>query len=102
MTNTGSVVARDVKLTDVPPASVTLAALRSNRQARVGTGWALWRIGRLAPGASRTIRGTVRVEAGSPGLKRNWVFAAAVNARLVQDRADTRIRAAQRRGGVTG
>jgi hypothetical protein len=28
-----------------------------------------------------------------PGLKRNWVFAAAVNARLVQDRADTLLRA---------
>ena len=31
VTNTGSVVARDVKLADVPPASVALAALRSSR-----------------------------------------------------------------------
>jgi hypothetical protein len=62
----------------------------------VGHGYALWRLRRLAPGASRTIRGSVRIQASSPGLKRNWVFAAAVNARLVQDRADTRIRAARR------
>ena len=80
-------------MADVPPASVAVAALRASSRPRVGEGYALWQIGRLAPGARRTIRGTVLIQAGSPGLKRNWVFAAAVNARLVQDRADTRLRA---------
>lgn len=93
VTNTGSVAARDVKMADVPPASVAVAALRASSRPRVGEGYALWQIGRLAPGARRTIRGSVLIQAGSPGLKRNWVFAAAVNARLVQDRADTRLRA---------
>jgi uncharacterized repeat protein (TIGR01451 family) len=96
VTNTGSVAARDVKMTDVPPASVALASLRASGRPRMGQGFALWRLGRLAPGATRTIRGTVRIQGGSPGLKRNWVFVAAVNARLAQDRADTRLRA--RRG----
>ena len=91
VTNTGSVAARDVKLADVPPASVTLAALRANRRARVGNGWALWRIGSARPGCVAHHPRKRPRQAGSPGLKRNWVFAAAVNARLVQDRADTRI-----------
>jgi uncharacterized repeat protein (TIGR01451 family) len=103
VTNTGSVAARDVKMADVPPASVAVAALRASSRPRVGEGYALWQIGRLAPGAKRTIRGTVLIQAGSPGLKRNWVFAAAVNARLVQDRADTRLRArAAQLPAVTG
>jgi uncharacterized repeat protein (TIGR01451 family) len=101
VTNTGAVAARDVKMADVPPASV--ASLRTSSRPRVGKGYAVWRIGRLAPGARRTIRGSVRIQAGSPGLKRNWVFAAAVNARLVQDPADTRIRArAAQAPAVTG
>ena len=52
VTNTGSVAARDVKLADVPPAAIAVAALRSNSRPQVGTGYALWRLGRLAPGAS--------------------------------------------------
>jgi uncharacterized repeat protein (TIGR01451 family) len=103
VTNTGSVAARDVRMADVPPASVAVAALRASSRPRLGEGYALWQIGRLAPGARRTIRGTVLIQAGSPGLKRNWVFAAAVNARLVQDRADTRLRArAAQLPAVTG
>ena len=103
VTNTGAVAARGVKLADVPPATVAVAALRASSRPRVGKGYAVWRIGRLAPGAKRTIRGSVRIQAGSPGLKRNWVFAAAVNARLVQDPADTRIRArAAQAPAVTG
>jgi uncharacterized repeat protein (TIGR01451 family) len=102
VTNTGRVAARDVKMADVPPATVAVSALRASSRPRTGQGWALWRIGRLAPGASRTIRGSVLIEAGSPGLKRNWVFAAAANAQLVQDPADTRIMRQRRAPRVTG
>ena len=92
-------------MADVPPAAVALAALKSQHAARV---WPAdtpsGALGRLAPGAKRTIRGSVLIQAGTPGRKRNQVLATAVNAQLVSDRADTRIRvrAAQRRGGVTG
>jgi uncharacterized repeat protein (TIGR01451 family) len=108
--NVGSVPARSVLLADVPPASVSLAQLRTNSRVRVriNGGNAFWRLGTLAPGASRTIRGSVLITSGSPGLHRNIVGAVAVNARLVTDRADARLIAqgvlGQRRGAprVTG
>jgi uncharacterized repeat protein (TIGR01451 family) len=103
VTNVGSVTARRVRIADIPPGAVALAALRSNTRARVLGGNAIWRLGRLAPGASRTIRGSVRIRAGTPGLKRNLVLAAAVNAKVVSDRADTRLMRQQRRAPrVTG
>jgi hypothetical protein len=63
---------------------------------------AVWRVGTLAPGESRTFRGSVRIKAGTPGLKRNLAVATAVNARFVSDRADTRLLAARRAPPVTG
>jgi uncharacterized repeat protein (TIGR01451 family) len=89
--NVGSVAATNVRVADVPPAALSLAALRTSRRARVVRGGAIWRLGTLAPGARRTIRGSVLVKAGTPGLKRNRTLATAVNARLVADAADTRI-----------
>ena len=71
-------------------------------RARVGREGAIWHLGTLAPGASRTVRGTVRVKAGTPGLKRNLVFATAANAFLVHDRADTRLLPQRRRPAFTG
>ena len=65
-------------------------------------GTAVWRLGRIAPGAKRTIRGSVRIKAGTPGWKRNVVLASAVNAQLVDDVADTRIRARRQAPPVTG
>jgi uncharacterized repeat protein (TIGR01451 family) len=100
--NVGPVAARRVVLADVPPAAVALAALRSGTRARVVRGNAIWSLGRLAPGARRTVRGSVRIKAGTPGLKRNLVLASAVNAQLVTDRADTRVRARRRVPPVTG
>jgi hypothetical protein len=83
---------------DVPPAALTLARLQSTGGARVrlARGNAYWHLGTLAPGAKRTIRGTVRITAGTPGLKRNLVLATAVNAQTAQDNADTRVLAQQR------
>ena len=83
-------------MVDLPPAAVALASLSSSTRARVVNGGAVWRLGRLVPGAKRTIRGSVLITAGTPGLKRNLVVATAVNAQLAADRADTRLRAAQR------
>jgi uncharacterized repeat protein (TIGR01451 family) len=94
--NVGSTAARRVHLIDIPPGAVALAALRSSTRARVLNRGAVWKLGRLAPGARRTIRGSVLIKAGTPGLKSNLVAAGAVNAKLVGDRADTRLRAARR------
>ena len=101
VTNTGTVAATGVRVTDVPPAAVVLASLRSNPGTRVVRGQARWRVGTLAPGESRTIRGSVRIKAGTPGLKRNIAHANAINAQLVTDRADTRL-LGQRAPAVTG
>ena len=56
VTNTGSVVARNVQMADVPPASLALAALKANRPARLGRVRSLARSersprGRSAPSA---------------------------------------------------
>ena len=78
-------------MADVPPAALALASFRPAARARVLRGNAIWRLGTLAPGASRAVRGSVRIKAGTPGLKRNLVLATAINAKLVDDRADTRL-----------
>ena len=101
VTNTGTVDAVGVRIADVPPAAVVLASLRSNPGTRVVRGQARWRVGTLTPGESRTIRGSVRIKAGTPGLKRNIAHANAINAQLVTDRADTRL-LGQRAPAVTG
>ena len=102
VTNTGTVAAANVRLADVPPAALALAALRSESRARVIRGNAIWRLGTLAPGASRTVRGSVLVQAGTPGLKRNLALATAINARLAGARADTRLLPARQAPPVTG
>jgi uncharacterized repeat protein (TIGR01451 family) len=94
--NVGSVAATNVRVADVPPATVTLAGLRVNKRARRVRGDVVWRFGTLAPGASRTVRGSVQIKATSAGLARNIVLATAVNANLVSGRADTRIARARR------
>ncbi|HWK25246.1 MAG TPA: VWA domain-containing protein [Solirubrobacter sp.] len=101
VTNVGSVPATDVRLTDIPSAALHLTGFRG-RGARVFRGNAIWRIGTLAPGESRTVRASAVIAAGALGLRRNLVLATAVNANLVSDRADVRIAAARARGGVTG
>jgi uncharacterized repeat protein (TIGR01451 family) len=102
VTNTGPVAARGVRLADVPPAALALASFRPSVRARVVRGNPTWRLGTLAPGASRTIRGSVRITGGTAGRKRNRVLATAINAQLVADRADTRLLAQRRAPDVTG
>jgi uncharacterized repeat protein (TIGR01451 family) len=103
VTNVGSVTARRVHMIDIPPGAVALAAMRSTTRARVLNRGALWNLGTLAPGARRTVRGSVLIKAGTPGMKTNLVAAGAVNAQLVGDRADTRLLRQQRRAPrVTG
>ncbi len=100
VTNVGSVAARRVRMADIPPGALALTSLKSSTRARVIRRYAVWRLGTLAPGKSRTVRGSVRIKSGTPGRKRNWVLATAVNAKLAADRADTRLLA--RRPRFTG
>lgn len=102
VTNTGSVTATNVRLADIPPASVTLAGLESRSTAQVIRGNAVWRLGNLAPGATRTVSGSVRIQAGTPGLKRNLAVAGAVNTQLADDIADTRVLPRRQPPPVTG
>jgi uncharacterized repeat protein (TIGR01451 family) len=96
--NVGPVTAQNVIMGDVPPAALTLSGLQSRgaAKARLVRGNAVWRLGNLAPGARRTVRGTVLIKAGTPGLKRNLSLATAVNANLARDNADTRVLAQRR------
>jgi uncharacterized repeat protein (TIGR01451 family) len=100
--NTGSIAARRVTVVDAAPAPVALAGLRASRRPRIVRRTAIWRLGTLAPGASRTIRGTVRLQAAPPGRMRNVALAGAANARVATAQADTRIRGARRVPPVTG
>jgi uncharacterized repeat protein (TIGR01451 family) len=91
--NAGSVTASNVLLGDIPPAALTLTGLKSSSRARltVARGNAVWRLGNLAPGAKRTVRGSVMLKAGTAGLKRNIVLGTAVGCPVVADHADTRL-----------
>jgi uncharacterized repeat protein (TIGR01451 family) len=92
VTNVGTVTATDVVLADRPSAALTLTALEATSRPRIVRGDALWRIGTLAPGASRIVRGRVTIKSGTPGLKRNLAAAVAGNAGVAAAIADTRVR----------
>ena len=102
VTNTGSVAATNVQVADVPPAALTLTGLSATAGMRLVRGNAVWRLGTLSPGATRTVRGSVLIKSGTPGLKRNLVLATAVNAHLVTGRADTRVLAQRISPNFTG
>src|SRR5262249_8356930 len=80
VTNTGTVAATNVQLADVPPAAVSFSRVQSTGSPRFVRGNVIWRIGTLAPGASRTVRVTAMIDTGTPGLKRNLAAAIADNA----------------------
>ena len=89
VTNIGPITADEVTLTDVPPAAMELTSLGTKPRGTRVRGNAVWHLGDLAPGASRTVRGVVRIDSAAPGLKRNTAIATAVNAALVQAQTDT-------------
>jgi uncharacterized repeat protein (TIGR01451 family) len=97
VTNVGPVAARNVQMMDIPPAAIGFVRLSTTvAPARRVRGNAVWRIGTLAPGQSRTVTVTVRLTRGDPGLWRNNVIATASNARAVTNHSDTRILGARR------
>jgi uncharacterized repeat protein (TIGR01451 family) len=102
VTNTGDVAATNVRVADIPSASMTLARVSATFKPRRVHGVATWTISSLAPGQSRSVSGTVLIKAGTPGLKRNIVAAIAENASVAGARADTRLLAPRRAPSVTG
>ncbi len=105
VTNTGPLTATDVLLADVPPAAMSLTGLRSSgaRLLRVVRGNAVWTIGTLAPGQTRTVRGSVVLTSSTLGIVRNTAIATASNAGVAVRQADVRVLAARTiRPAVTG
>jgi len=102
VTNVGTIDATSVRVADVPPAALTLSGLAATSGMRRVRGDAVWRLGTLAPGATRTVRGSVIIKSGTPGLKRNLALATALNANLARNRVDTRVLAARARPQFTG
>jgi uncharacterized repeat protein (TIGR01451 family) len=102
VTNVGTIDATSVQVADVPPAALTLSGLAATSGMRRVRGNAVWRLGTLAPGATRTVRGSVIIRSGIPGLKRNLALATALNANLARNRVDTRVFAARARPQFTG
>ena len=96
VTNKGKIPARNVRLTDIPPASLSLELVGGVRPSRIIRGNAVWNLGTIPPGAKRTVGGVVGIKGGTPGIQRNLAVATAVNAEAALDRADTRVLAAER------
>jgi uncharacterized repeat protein (TIGR01451 family) len=102
VTNVGAIDATSVQVADVPPAALTLSGLAATSGMRRVRGNAVWRLGTLAPGATRTVHGSAIIKSGTPGLKRNLALATALNANLARNRVDTRVLAARARPQFTG
>ena len=66
--NVGPGAAVNMLMTDVPPAALALTGLRLIRRAQLVRGNAVSRLGTLPAGATRTVRGSVRIKSGTPGL----------------------------------
>jgi uncharacterized repeat protein (TIGR01451 family) len=87
--NRGRVRAEGVVIRDRLP--LGLALRRRPAGAVLRDGVVTWRVGRLAPGASRIVRLPVQVLASTAGRRCNVARATAANAAAVRDRACTRI-----------
>lgn len=102
--NNSTFAARNVEVTDLVPANLTLVAIPAG--ATIRNGVVTWSLGTLAPGASRTLRMRVRVNANTTATR--LVNTATVTATGLPPRRDTvttRLRnppPTRRIGGVTG
>ncbi len=91
VTNIGTVAATGVALGDSPSAAIALSRVQATGSPRISRGAAIWQLGTLAPGASRTVRVTALIESGTPGLKRNIAAALADNAEVASAATNTRL-----------
>jgi uncharacterized repeat protein (TIGR01451 family) len=101
--NRSEFAATNVEVTDLVPASLTLVRIPAG--ATIRNGVVTWRVGTLAPGASRSLRMPVRVNPNVSGRIRNSATVTADNLPPRRSTAITRItgpRPVARTGGVTG
>jgi uncharacterized repeat protein (TIGR01451 family) len=88
--NLGHGTARGVQLHETPPQGMQLVSVADHGTIQAGT--AVWHLGNLAPGASRTVHGTVRVT--QTGMHVNTAVATALNAQPALSDAAIRASAA--------
>ena len=88
--NLGHATANGVDLHETPPQGMQLVSVANHGTIQLGA--AVWRLGNLAPGASRTVHGTVRVT--QAGMHVNTAVATALNAEAALSDAAVRARAA--------
>ena len=88
--NLGHATANGVDLHETPPQGMQLVSVANHGTIQLGA--AVWRLGNLAPGASRTVHGTVRVT--QTGMHVNTAVATALNAEAALSDAAVRARAA--------
>ena len=103
--NTGKAAARNVVVTDPVPSLITVVQVPST--ASLVNGVLAWRLGTLAPGASRQVSVLVRLSSGAPaGTYRNDATADADNTAPVVGSTTGTVKRptpkATRAGGVTG
>ena len=101
--NRSNFVARNVEVTDLVPAQLTLVRIPAGATMRNGV--VTWPLGNLAAGASRTLTMRVRVNPQFTGVIVNTATVTAEGMRPRRDTARTRVVGpppVQRTGGVTG
>ncbi len=91
VTNRGTGDALDVVLRDVLPRSFSV--FRNARGASVSKGAVRWSIGTLAPGQSRTVSATFRIDRSATGRRCNTAIATPSNGAVATGRRCTRIAA---------
>ncbi len=101
--NRSAFTARNVEVTDLVPADLTLVAIPSG--ATIRNGVVTWSLGDLSAGASRTLRMQVKVNPNVTGTIRNTATVTADGMAPKRDQAVTRVVGpvpVARAGGVTG
>jgi uncharacterized repeat protein (TIGR01451 family) len=98
VTNSGSVPASSVLLRDIMPSGMSLAARPAS--STVTKGVVTWKVGVLAPGASKTVTVRIKLDRSASGRRCNTGRASASNAATVSSRACTVIRAVAGAGRV--
>ena len=87
--NISKVPVYNARLTDSLPSGTSLVRMPVN--GRFSRGLLSWNLGTMAPGASRTVRVTVKVGTGTTGNHRTHAEALGVNARAVQTSPSIRV-----------
>jgi len=100
VTNTSTVTATNVAVTDVPPSAFVTGSTPAG-SIRSGSKFT-WKLGTISPGSSKTVSIILNLKANASGTACNVATAIAENAIAAQGRSCVRVRTAGRRIRVTG